>query len=124
MSSRVDGIKSRNDFGAEMNSLSGLVRPDGQRLGTPIEGLDTPQTHLPGLMDFVSLTKPEVLFLVLIATGAGCLMASAALDPSTLFDAVLGTALVGAGTAALNHYAERAYDGKMRRTANRPLPSG
>ena len=125
MSSRIDGIKSRNDFAAETNSLSGLVRPDGQRPGTSIEMADTRQTHLPArLMDFVSLTKPEVLFLVLIATGAGCLMASDTLDPSTLFDAVLGTALVAAGTAALNHYAERAYDGKMRRTANRPLPSG
>jgi len=125
MSSRIDGIKSRNDFAAETNSLSGLVRPDGQRPGTSIEMADTRQTHLPArLMDFVSLTKPEVLFLVLIATAAGCLMASDTLDPSTLFDAVLGTALVAAGTAALNHYAERAYDGKMRRTANRPLPSG
>jgi len=125
MSSSIDGIKSRNDFAAEMNSLSGLVRPDGQRLGTPIERLDVHQTHLPArLMDFVSLTKPEVLFLVLIATGAGCLMASATLDLLTLFHALLGTALVAGGTAALNHYAERAYDGKMRRTANRPLPAG
>jgi protoheme IX farnesyltransferase len=75
-------------------------------------------------MDFVSLTKPEVLLLVLIATGAGCLMASASLDPLILFNALMGTALVAGGTAALNHYAERAYDGKMRRTANRPLPAG
>src|SRR5262245_37766253 len=125
MSSRIDGIKSRNDFAAEMASLSGLVRSDGQRLGTPIERLDSPQIHLTArLMDFVSLTKPEVLFLVLIATGAGCLMASATLDPLTLLNALLGTALVAGGTAALNHYVERAYDGKMRRTANRPLPAG
>jgi len=75
-------------------------------------------------MDFVSLTKPEVLLLVLIATGAGCLMASAALVPLILFNAVIGTALVAGGTAALNHYAERTFDGKMRRTAHRPLPAG
>jgi protoheme IX farnesyltransferase len=75
-------------------------------------------------MDFVSLTKPEVLLLVLIATGAGCLMASASLNSLVLLNAVLGTALVAGGTAALNHYAERAFDGKMRRTANRPLPAG
>jgi protoheme IX farnesyltransferase len=75
-------------------------------------------------MDFVSLTKPEVLLLVLITTGAGCLMASPTIDPLTIFNALLGTALVAGGTAALNHYAERAHDGKMRRTANRPLPAG
>jgi protoheme IX farnesyltransferase len=76
-------------------------------------------------MDFVSLTKPEVLLLVLIATGAGYLMASTSLlDPLVLFNAVLGTALVAGGTAALNHYAERNHDSKMRRTANRPLPAG
>jgi len=75
-------------------------------------------------MDFVSLTKPEVLLLVLIVTGAGCLLASPSIDVRILFNALLGTALVAGGTAALNHYAERAYDGKMRRTANRPLPAG
>src|SRR5215471_5451130 len=125
MSSRIDGIKSRNDFAAETNSLSGLVRPDGQRPGTSIEMADTPQTHLPArLMDFVSLTKPEVLFLVLKTTGAGCLMASPSLELLTLFHALVGTALVAGGTAALNHYAERAHDAKMRRTSNRPLPAG
>src|SRR2546423_1366741 len=51
-------------------------------------------------------------------------MASASLNPLILFNALMGTALVAGGTAALNHYAERAYDGKMRRTANRPLPAG
>jgi len=124
MNSTIEGIK-RNHFAAEMNSLSGLVRRDGQQFGAHINRLDTPQAHLPALlMDFVSLTKPEVLLLVLITTGAGCLMASDSLDPLTLFNALLGTALVAGGTAALNHYAERRYDARMRRTANRPLPAG
>src|SRR5215813_14722878 len=124
MNSTIDEIK-RNHFAAEMDSLSGLVRRDGQGLGTQVNRLDTPQAHLPArLMDFVSLTKPEVLLLVLITTGAGCLMASDSLDPLTLFNALLGTALVAGGTAALNHYAERSYDARMRRTANRPLPAG
>src|SRR5215471_14233346 len=105
MSSRIDGIKSRNDFAAEMGSLSGLVRSDGQRPGTPMEKLDTSQTLLRvRLMDFGSLTKPEVLLLVLIATGAGFFIVSATLDPVTLFNALVGTALFARGTAALNHY--------------------
>ena len=111
-------IESRDRFAVEMHSLSGLVRTDGQQYGTQINRLDAPQTLLPArLMDFVSLTKPEVLLLVLIATGAGCLMASATIDPLVLFNALVGTALVAGGTAALNHYAERAFDGRMRRTA-------
>ena len=121
----TERFESRDRFADEMYSLSGLVRPDDHIPGTQINRLDAPQTLLPArLMDFVSLTKPEVLLLVLIATGAGCLMASTSLDPLVLFNAIMGTALVAGGTAALNHYAERNHDSKMRRTANRPLPGG
>src|SRR5262245_33528402 len=74
--------------------------------------------------DYISLTKPEVLFLVLIATSLGCVMASESLNLLALFHALIGTALVAGGTAALNHYIERASDSVMRRTARRPLPSG
>jgi protoheme IX farnesyltransferase len=118
-------VESGNRFADAMHSLSGLVGLDEQRQGTLTNRLDTPQAQPPArLMDFVSLTKPEILFLVLVATGAGCVMASASVDALTLFNALIGTALVAGGTAALNHYAERAHDGKMRRTANRPLPAG
>ena len=102
-----------------------LVRVDAGAGAAQILRVTARHSILPTrLMDFVSLTKPEVLLLVLIATGAGCLMASASLNSLVLLNAVLGTALVAGGTAALNHYAERAFDGKMRRTANRPLPAG
>jgi heme o synthase len=118
-------IESREGYAVELHALSGLMRTDDHRHGAQINRLDAPQTLPPArLMDFVSLTKPEVLLLVLITTGAGCLMASASLDSLTLFNAMMGTALVAGGTAALNHYAERDHDGKMRRTANRPLPAG
>lgn len=43
---------------------------------------------------------------------------------SGMLHAVLGTGLIAAGTAALNHYIERDSDRYMRRTAARPLPSG
>jgi protoheme IX farnesyltransferase len=76
------------------------------------------------LQDYLALTKPEVTFLVLIAAGLGCIMASTPLNVTVLIHALVGTALVAAGTATLNHYIERAHDAKMRRTANRPLPSG
>src|SRR5215813_6002824 len=125
MNSSIDLIKYNSRNFSNVISLSGWVRRDGQKDGTQTNTLEIPQAHLPArLMDFVSLTKPEVLFLVLITTGAGCLMASPSLDLLTLFNALIGTALVAGGTAALNHYAERTHDAKMRRTSNRPLASG
>jgi heme o synthase len=41
-----------------------------------------------------------------------------------MFNTLAATALVAAGAAALNQLLEREYDAKMRRTQNRPLPSG
>src|SRR6185503_3133010 len=67
--------------------------------------------------DYVALIKPEVLFLVLITTGIGGIMASESLNLPALFQAIIGTALVAGGTAALNHYLEREHDARMRRTA-------
>ncbi len=45
-------------------------------------------------------------------------------DWMRLLQALFGTTLVAAGTAALNHYIERREDAVMRRTARRPLPLG
>jgi protoheme IX farnesyltransferase len=82
------------------------------------------QVRTSKLSDYWCLTKPEVTFLVLIATALGGFMAVQSPDVLVLCHAVFGTALVAGGTAALNHYIEREHDAKMRRTANRPLPSG
>ena len=70
------------------------------------------------------LAKPEVTFLVLVAAGLGFVMASPGLDLPGLMRLLLGTGLLAAGTAALNHCLEWADDAKMRRTVRRPIPSG
>ena len=85
---------------------------------------DCAQVKPSKLSDYLCLTKPEVTFLVLIATALGGFMAVESPDLLVLCHAVFGTALVAGGTAALNHYLEREHDAKMRRTASRPLPSG
>jgi protoheme IX farnesyltransferase len=41
-----------------------------------------------------------------------------------MLHALLGTALVACGASALNQFLERDLDARMRRTENRPLPSG
>jgi len=42
----------------------------------------------------------------------------------SILHTILGTALIASGTAALNQWYEREADRKMRRTADRPIPSG
>ena len=74
---------------------------------------------------FYELMKPGVTFLVVLSSGAGFYLASSAgLDFSLLFHTVAGTVLLSGGAAALNQLIEREADGRMRRTRNRPLPSG
>lgn len=71
------------------------------------------------------LTKPGITRLVLLTTTVGFYLASrGAPDLPRLLHTLIGTGLVAAGTNALNQYAERAVDARMRRTGQRPLPSG
>jgi protoheme IX farnesyltransferase len=77
------------------------------------------------LRDYYTLTKPEVNLLILMTTSAGYYLGSRGpLRISGLINTLAGTLLVASGTATLNQWMERAWDGRMRRTASRPLPSG
>jgi heme o synthase len=77
------------------------------------------------LQDYYILTKPEVNLLILMTTSAGYYLATRGpLRISGLLNTLLGTLLVASGTATLNQWMERVWDGQMRRTALRPLPSG
>jgi heme o synthase len=73
---------------------------------------------------FVVLAKPEITLMVMISAGFASLMASDSLQIIVLIHSVAGIGLLAAGASILNQYLERALDGKMRRTARRPLPAG
>lgn len=71
------------------------------------------------------LTKPEVNLLILMTTSAGYYLGlRGPFHFSGLLNTLIGTLLVASGTATLNQWMERVWDGEMRRTARRPLPSG
>jgi len=77
------------------------------------------------LRDYYTLTKPEVNLLILMTTSAGYYLASRGpFKVGGLISTLVGTLLVASGTATLNQWIERVWDGQMRRTATRPLPAG
>ena len=86
------------------------------------------------MRDYLALTKPRITWLILMSTGIGYFfgLPSAAswweflgsIHVFSLLHTIFGTALIASGTAALNQWYEREADHKMRRTADRPLPSG
>jgi len=78
--------------------------------------------------DYAELTKMRVTTLVVLTAWCGyyfgCLKAGIPSLSWGLFHALLGIGLVSGGTAALNEVMEHDVDGRMRRTAQRPLPTG
>lgn len=77
------------------------------------------------VLDYLALTKPRIAVLVLFTVGAGVLLAAGrGVDGLLLLNTVIGAALVASGASALNQWLERGSDGRMHRTANRPLPAG
>jgi protoheme IX farnesyltransferase len=74
---------------------------------------------------YADLFKARLTFLVLLTTLVGFYAASdGRVNYLLMTHTLLGTALVASGAAALNHFLERDFDALMRRTRNRPLPSG
>jgi len=77
------------------------------------------------LSAYAELTKPRITFLVVLTAAAGFCMGSAGgIDYVRLLNMGIGIALLCSGISALNQYLERDIDGLMRRTQERPLPSG
>ncbi|MCS7315083.1 MAG: heme o synthase [Bryobacterales bacterium] len=71
------------------------------------------------------LTKPRITWLILMSTAVGYFAGRPAQwDAWQLLHALLGTALMASGTAALNQWYERDTDARMRRTRHRPIPAG
>ncbi|HXG53320.1 MAG TPA: heme o synthase [candidate division Zixibacteria bacterium] len=84
-----------------------------------------PAVALRKAADFLELTKPRVVFMVLVTAFVGFYVGSEQVpDYAGLLRMLFGTALAAAGTLALNQFLERETDAKMERTRRRPLPDG
>ncbi|MDE2901303.1 MAG: heme o synthase, partial [Chloroflexota bacterium] len=74
--------------------------------------------------DYVALTKPRVMSLLLVTAFGGMVLAAEGLPGAGLIATViLGGALASGGASALNHWLDRDIDQKMERTSTRPVAS-
>jgi heme o synthase len=78
--------------------------------------------------EYWALTKPDINFLIAITTAVAFVVAAPASLSSVpwtaLVNTLFGTTLAASGAATLNQWMERDYDGRMRRTARRPIAAG
>ncbi len=78
------------------------------------------------LRQYLSLTKPRVVSLIVFCAVIGMFLAApdARPDPATVLAATLGIALTAGAAAAVNCIVESHLDALMARTRSRPLPRG
>jgi protoheme IX farnesyltransferase len=75
--------------------------------------------------DYIALTKPRIISLLLLTTVATMIAANpSGLAISTVLWTMLGGYLAAGGAGAINHYLDRERDARMARTRGRPLVSG
>lgn len=73
---------------------------------------------------YFELTKPRLSFMSVITAMVGYLAALPYWDWVRTICLMAGTALCAGGVAALNQWMESELDAKMKRTADRPIPTG
>ena len=89
--------------------------------------LNTASTVQPGeagFGDFFALLKPRVMTLVVFTALVGLLAAPATVHPVVGLAAILFIAVGGGAAGALNMWWESDIDAIMKRTRNRPIPTG
>lgn len=77
------------------------------------------------LRDYFILTKPSIMLLLLVTTAPAMVLAEQGWPGwGPVLATLLGGVFAAGGAGALNMYIDRDIDGLMRRTRNRPIPSG
>ena len=77
------------------------------------------------LKNYLELTKPKVVLMMLITAIIGMLLASKSLPSLNLvIISMIGIGLCASSAATINQIIDRNIDANMARTSNRPLPQG
>lgn len=84
----------------------------------------SPDSSQASPQDFLTLTKPGVLLLVVYTAAIGLLLNPQALHPVLSLISIFAIALGSAGAGAFNMWYDRDIDGVMKRTQRRPIPRG
>jgi len=88
-------------------------------------GVQPQQTSLLRVQQFLALTKPRVVSLIVFTAVIGMFLATPGMvPPQALVFGTLGIALVAGAAAAVNCLVEQKVDAVMARTRSRPLPMG
>ncbi len=102
---------------AEKDVMASLAATAAHEIA-PLDGLPA------DWRDFLALTKPRVMTLVVFTGLCGLLAAPAHIHPVLGFTAILCIALGAGAAGALNQWYEADIDAVMKRTMRRPLPAG
>jgi heme o synthase len=88
--------------------------------------VSSPIRSLTGLLkDLYEITKPKVVFMLVITAIVGMVLAQPTLPSlSLMFIASVGIGFLSAAAAAMNHIVDQKIDAKMARTYNRPIAKG
>ena len=107
--------------------MSGGIGARSTRLGQPVETAPSSETDdvFSVIRDYISLTKPRIISLLLLTTVATMFVADPAGPPlSLILWTMLGGYLAAGGAGAINHYIDRGRDAQMARPDPRPLANG
>lgn len=75
--------------------------------------------------DYLEMTKPKVVALMLLTVLVGmCLTSDGQLPVIAMISGLIGIGMMAGSAAAFNHLIDRRIDAIMARTYNRPLPKG
>jgi protoheme IX farnesyltransferase len=114
-------------LGTGPSRVGGHRRPGGEHVSVTSSDARTRtmRSAIAVANDYVTLTKPRIISLLLLTCVATMFVA----DPSgpalsTILWTCLGGYLAAGGAGAINHYIEREPDARMARTRGRPLASG
>ncbi len=120
----LPGAEPLTPAGAAANAADGLTTGT-QRAGVAAWRAGRSGGFRQRLRDYVTLTKPRIISLLLVTTAAPMVIAAGGWPGGwKLLWTMLGGYLMAGGANAINMYMDRDIDARMPRTALRPIPSG